>query len=244
MRLAPFFAAAALAAALAGCGPSGPGPAAEAPSTRTAPTVFARATDPARPPRTPAPARTVPVIVPRTPEGGAARPTAAPPDPGAAGLVPATWAEGVPDRAEAATVTGVTDGDTIKVSVGERPETVRLLLIDTPETRHPDRPVECYGPEATAFVRGVLPPGTAIYLEPDVEDRDRYGRALRYVWVEVDGEPYLVNEAIVRNGYAVRSIYPPNVRYADEIGAAQAAARDEGRGLWGACGDWGADAAD
>ena len=204
----------------------------------------------ARPTPPPAAARQatqpIPTIYPITPTAAQqtavanALPTVAAGDLAALGLVPATWADGIPARAVPATVTHVTDGDTIEVRFDDGAvERVRLLLIDTPETKRPDTPVQCYGPEASEWLARALPRGIRVWLEPDVEDRDRYGRLLRYVWLEEDGEPYLVNESIVRNGLGVRTIYPPNVQYVDEIGAAQTAARNDGKGLWSACGVWG-----
>ena len=191
-------------------------------------------------------AQPIPTVYPITPTAAqrtavaAALPTVAAGDLAALGLVPATWADGIPARAVPATVTHVTDGDTIEVRFDDGAvERVRLLLIDTPETKRPDTPVQCYGPEASEWLARALPRGIRVWLEPDVEDRDRYGRLLRYVWLEEDGEPYLVNESIVRNGLGVRTIYPPNVQYVDEIGAAQTAARNDGKGLWSACGVWG-----
>ena len=91
-------------------------------------------------------------------------------------------------HAELATVVRVIDGDTIEVVTGvfQRAETVRYIGIDTPETVHPDRPVEPFGREATQANRELVG-WTIVWLEADVTDRDRYGRLLRYVYVEVSG---------------------------------------------------------
>jgi endonuclease YncB( thermonuclease family) len=118
------------------------------------------------------------------------------------GGAPAEWTNQVPRGVEPATLISVSDGDTIRVDVGGREETVRLILIDTPETRDPNNPPECYGAEATAFLEGLLPRGSALYLETDVSERDRFGRLLRYVWLNRGDEVYLINEAMVRSGYA------------------------------------------
>ena len=76
----------------------------------------------------------------------------------------------------------VVDGDTIDVELGGHAERVRLLGIDTPETDEPGKPVQCYGKEASAAHQAeLLPAGTAVRLERDVEARDRYGRLLAYV---------------------------------------------------------------
>ena len=85
-----------------------------------------------------------------------------------------------------ATVVHVSDGDTITVQVGERTEKVRILGADTPETVDPRKPVQCYGPEASAHTKARLKPGTRVQLETDAEVRDKYGRLLAYVYV--DGE--------------------------------------------------------
>ena len=132
-----------------------------------------------------------------------------------------------------ATVVGVVDGDTIDVRVGGRDERVRLIGIDTPETKRPDTPVECFGPEATAFTTSLLPDGTAVTLTRDVEARDDYGRLLAYVHRVRDG--LFVNEALVRGGYAQPFTYPPNVTYADRFVEAARDAEARRAGLWSAC---------
>ncbi|MBW3576767.1 MAG: thermonuclease family protein [Actinobacteria bacterium] len=128
-------------------------------------------------------------------------------------------------------VTSIVDGDTLHVA--DLPERVRLVGIDTPETRHPREGVECYGREATAHLAGLVPPGTAVRVEFDVQQRDRYGRPLGHVRRASDG--LLVNLAMVRDGYAQVDTVPPNVTYAGELLTAQRDAREAGRGLWGAC---------
>jgi micrococcal nuclease len=133
------------------------------------------------------------------------------------------------------TVVSVTDGDTIKVRLANGVvERVRLTGIDTPETKDPRTVVECFGREAAAETLALLPAGTAVRLETDVELRDRYGRLLAYVWRLPDA--LFVNEALVRDGWAAPYRYPPNVKYADELSHLGAEARAANRGLWGACG--------
>jgi micrococcal nuclease len=132
-----------------------------------------------------------------------------------------------------ASVVRVVDGDTVEVQVGGREETVRLIGIDTPETVDPRSPVECFGVEASARTKALLPEGTEVRLAADVEPRDRYDRLLAYVYRD-DGT--FVNLALVEDGYASVLTYPPNVAHVDEFTAAAARARDEGRGLWAACG--------
>jgi micrococcal nuclease len=129
------------------------------------------------------------------------------------------------------TVTRIVDGDTLYVA--DLDERVRLIGVDTPETRHPDKGVECYGREATAHLRELVPPGTAVRVEFDVDRIDRYDRPLGYLWRRSDG--LHVNLAMVADGYAQALTIPPNVKHADEFVAAQRRAREADRGLWSAC---------
>lgn len=150
-------------------------------------------------------------------------------------------ADAIPADATEAEVVEVVDGDTIKVRDAEggraaETETVRLIGIDTPETRDPNDPGECYGAEATAYSRSLFPEGGTVWLEHDVSDTDRYDRLLRYVWIEDDGGAYLANELLVREGYAVVSTYPPDVKHVERLTDAQDAATDEQAGLWAECG--------
>lgn len=132
-----------------------------------------------------------------------------------------------------AVVERVVDGDTIVVHLGGRDERVRLIGIDTPETVDPRKPVQCFGKEASAHTKDLLPPGTVVRLERDVEARDRYDRLLAYVYRASDG--LFVNLALARDGYAQQLTIPPNVAYVDEIRAAVSEARQAGRGLWSSC---------
>lgn len=131
------------------------------------------------------------------------------------------------------TVVRVVDGDTLVARLPGGEESVRLIGIDTPETVDPRKPVQCYGREASARMKALLPPGTAIRLERDVEARDHYGRLLAYVHRVDDGT--FVNLALAEEGYAQPLTIPPNVAYSSRFAAAAADARREGRGLWGAC---------
>ncbi|MDP2292354.1 MAG: thermonuclease family protein [Actinomycetota bacterium] len=132
-----------------------------------------------------------------------------------------------------ATLLFVSDGDTIGVEIDGVEERVRLIGIDTPETKKPDSPVECFGPEATAFTESLLPDGTALYVERDVEARDQYGRLLAYVYRSDDGT--FVNLAIIAGGYARPLTYPPNVAHADEFVTAARDAEAADLGLWSGC---------
>ena len=134
-----------------------------------------------------------------------------------------------------ALVDEIIDGDTIVVTftngVSER---LRLLGIDTPETRDPSRPVQCFGAEATNRLTELISPGTAVYLERDVEARDQYGRLLAYVFRSSDG--VMVNELLIREGYGDLSIYEPNTAYLDVLDHAVTEARTANLGLWDKCG--------
>lgn len=138
-----------------------------------------------------------------------------------------------PDHDGAAVVVEVIDGDTVVLDVDGREESVRLIGVDTPETRHPERPVECFGPEATVFTARLLPPGTAVRLERDAENRDDYGRLLGYVFRADDG--VFVNYELVRNGYAVPLSIEPNVTHASLFVEAARSAEADDAGLWAAC---------
>lgn len=153
----------------------------------------------------------VPTEEPARPPAGVPLPT--PPS----GLVPAQ-------------VVRVVDGDTIHVQIAGREYTVRYIGIDTPETVAPGRPVECYGPEASRRNRELVQ-GRQVMLEKDVSETDRFGRLLRYVWV--DGQ--MVNALMVAEGYASAATFPPDVKYAELFVRLEAEARANNRGLWGAC---------
>ena len=125
------------------------------------------------------------------------------------------------------TVLRVLDGDTIHVLCPHGPETVRYLGMNAPETRHPSRPVEPYGPDATRFNERLVS-GQPVRLETDVSLRDAYGRLLAYVWV---GDT-LINAALVQAGLARVWMLPPNVRYAGRLRQAEREAQQAKRGLW------------
>ena len=169
--------------------------------------------------------------------GGSSSPRATTPPPAAPGAAaPMPGALPVPAGAQEAVVVSVSDGDTVRLrgrGVGPVPSgstRVRLLLIDTPEVfGHTD----CYGPEASARTKQLLPPGTHVRVQGDTEARDRYGRLLLHVWAP-DGVS--VGERLVSEGYARLLQIDPNRRYLDVFRGEQAQARSAGRGLWAACG--------
>jgi micrococcal nuclease len=106
---------------------------------------------------------------------------------------------------------------------------VRLIGIDTPEVYGPD---ECFGPQASAYAKRVLQPGRRVRYRLGVEERDRYGRALAYVYLE-NGR--LFNELLAKEGYAQPLTIPPNDELAGRFVAAARQAREANRGLWNAC---------
>jgi micrococcal nuclease len=131
-----------------------------------------------------------------------------------------------------ALVVRVVDGDTLVVDIGGVEERLRLIGIDTPESVKPNSPVECFGKEASTFTAEMLPSGTSVRVERDVEARDDFGRLLGYV-VLPDGT--FVNLEIVRQGYAQPLTIAPNVAHSVEFVAAARDAEAADRGLWASC---------
>jgi endonuclease YncB( thermonuclease family) len=127
-----------------------------------------------------------------------------------------------------AQVINVVDGDTIDVLIDGTEYRIRYILIDTPETHHPTKGEEPFGPEATEANR-TLVEGKIVKLEKDVSDVDQYDRLLRYVYVD----DIMVNEELLRQGLAKVATYPPDVKYVDRFLAVQKEAQAAGRGIWG-----------
>lgn len=130
---------------------------------------------------------------------------------------------------QTAQVVSVTDGDTITVEVNGRKEKVRYIGIDTPEPYRDGEPA-CFSKEASARNQELVA-GQTVRLVADREDRDRFGRLLRYVYVD----DVFVNRVLVEEGYATTLSIKPNTRHADEFSLLRDHARDEKRGLWGVC---------
>ena len=132
----------------------------------------------------------------------------------------------------------VVDGDTIVVNfpTGEQ-ERVRLIGVNTPETVHPKKPVEYYGKEASDFTKKELT-GKKVWLQMDVQVRDRYQRALGYIWLEAPQENEstirrgMFNARLLLDGYGQVMTIQPNSRYAEMFVGFQREARAKGRGLW------------
>jgi micrococcal nuclease len=124
-------------------------------------------------------------------------------------------------------VTYVVDGDTIFVAVGSQIEKVRYIGINTPEIHHPTKGTEPYG--ATARQANIrLVEGRWVSLVLDVQQRDRFGRLLAYVYIG----NHFINADLVWQGFAEAATYPPNVQYADYFVSLQRQARGARRGLW------------
>jgi micrococcal nuclease len=121
----------------------------------------------------------------------------------------------------------IVDGDTLEVTMKGKKEKVRLIGVDTPETKKPNTPVMFYGKEASAFTKKRLESKT-VELEFDVEKMDRYDRLLAYVWIEDE----LFNRTLVQEGYARIATFPPNVKYVDAFKQDQETARNKKKGLW------------
>lgn len=128
----------------------------------------------------------------------------------------------------------VVDGDTIELTNGQK---VRYIGVNTPETHHPTKPVECYGKEAEAYNKQLVE-GKQVRLEKDTSETDKYGRLLRYVYLiptaSTEAEIF-VNKRLVEEGYALVDTFPPDVKYQDVFLEAQRSAREQNKGLWSTC---------
>lgn len=147
--------------------------------------------------------------------------------------MPWITASGTAPFAAVPTVTKVIDGDTIDVRIGRQTRRIRLIGIDTPETKDPRKPVQCFGKEASARTAALLPPGTEVRLERDVEETDVYDRTLAYVYRASDG--LFVNLSLVAEGLADTLRIAPNTAHAAAFAEAAARAQKQQIGLWKAC---------
>ncbi len=128
---------------------------------------------------------------------------------------------------EIATVEAIIDGDTIVLTDKRK---VRYIGMDTPEIFPRQKKPECFGEEA-ALENKYLIEGKTITMKKDISETDKYGRLLRYVWV--DG--IFVNKYLVRQGYARSAKFPPDIAYANEFKIAAQEAKKEDKGLWNIC---------
>lgn len=143
---------------------------------------------------------------------------------------------------EYATVEKITDGDTFSVIFNGRKEKIRLIGIDTPESRRNDRSkkqskeekldqeeIVAMGKEAKVFISRQIKKGDRVKLEFDVQERDKYGRFLCYVYLQ-DGR--MLNEIMIGEGYAYPLTIAPNVKYESKFRQAFVKARENNLGLW------------
>lgn len=120
------------------------------------------------------------------------------------------------------------DGDTVKVKWNGDQVSVRLLLVDTPETHHPDEPVQPYGPEAAQFTKSFVE-GQTVQLEMGEDKWDKYHRLLAYIYVG----GHMLNEQLLKKGLArVAYVYPPNTKYLDRFRHTETKAKNNNRGIW------------
>ncbi len=137
-----------------------------------------------------------------------------------------------PDGLIQAAVVEVIDGDTVDVRLDGTVERLRLIGLDTPETKDPRKPVQCFGKEASAQAAKLLM-GQTVFLEEDSsqDTRDKYNRLLRYVWLP-DGKLY--NLEMIMGGFAHEYTYETPYKYQAVFKKEEAAARERGWGFWAA----------
>ena len=136
-------------------------------------------------------------------------------------------------QADLGKIAHVIDGDTVDIDINGRTERVRLIGVDTPETKHPTKPIECFGPEASAYLTQLLPKGTAVRIERDVEARDRYGRMLLYLYL--GSNDLFINLDLVARGFGTPMSIEPNTFYRNDFVHAATQAEASNMGLWKAC---------
>jgi micrococcal nuclease len=148
--------------------------------------------------------------------------------------VPASGVEvrypAMPEGLTRVAVVRVVDGDTVRINLNGVEEAARLIGLNTPETVAPNRPVECFGTEASARAHELLDNQIMYFETDDTQDtRDRYGRVFGYLWSE-DGR--LFNMQMIAEGYAYEYTYDAAYKYQSQFKAAQRDAEAEARGLW------------
>lgn len=132
-------------------------------------------------------------------------------------------------------VSRIIDGDTIEVVINSKKYKVRLIGVDSPEYTSK---IEYYGKESTEYTNSILI-NQEIYLEKDVSETDRYGRLLRYVWLDIpldysidEIKLKMFNGMLINNGYASQATYPPDIKYSNEFKKLSSIARENNKGLW------------
>lgn len=141
-----------------------------------------------------------------------------------------------------ATITKIVDGDTLTVLIDGKEYKIRLILVNTPESVHPNQERNNeYGKISSIYTSSQLPIGSIVYLQKDVSETDKYGRLLRYVWLEkptnLDSENEIRNKMynaqLLLEGYAEVSTYPPDIKYINLFEKFVQEARNSEKGLWG-----------
>ena len=138
-----------------------------------------------------------------------------------------------PRHGVVATIVKVVDGDTVDIDLNGRNERVRIIGVNTPETKHPTKPIEFFGPEASAYMTTLLPKGTRVRIERDVEARDRYGRMLLYLYI--DSNNLFINLDLVVRGYGKPMSIEPNTFHRNDFVRAASQAEVANVGFWKAC---------
>jgi micrococcal nuclease len=134
--------------------------------------------------------------------------------------------EGIPNTIPAYVYETI-DGDTVKVKINNREETIRMILVDTPETKHPSKPEQPFGKEASDFTKQILL-NKNVDIELGIQERDKYGRLLAYIYIE--GKMF--NKMLIEKGLARVAVYPPNTKYLDEFKKVEKKAKEQGIGIW------------
>lgn len=143
-------------------------------------------------------------------------------------LVSLSYAQEI-EKKEGWRVTYIVDGDTFYAQQnGSNRTKFRLIGIDTPESKHPDKPVEPFSKEATDLL-SLLIKDKIVLLEYDIQTHDKYGRSLVYVY---DDEGLFINEELVLKGLAQVYTFPPNIQFAEVFIEAQKKARKHKIGMW------------
>lgn len=147
----------------------------------------------------------------------------------------------LPEGFALATVHRVVDGDTLVVIMDDEEYRVRLILVDTPESVHPDETRNSeYGKLTSEFTTQQLPVGSIIYLQKDISETDRYSRLLRYAWTDIpfdyeseaEVREKMYNAKLLLEGYAQLATFPPDIKYVDMFTEFQREAREANKGLW------------
>ncbi len=147
------------------------------------------------------------------------------------------WAPVANAQSVTGTIARVVDGDTVDVRVDGKVERIRIIGLDTPETVDPRKAVQCFGREASAHAKELLPLGTSVTLEadPTQDSRDKYGRMLAFIIVETEpGITMNFTELMIAGGYGHHYVYRRPSVYADVFREAETVARTGGLGLWSA----------